>query len=31
MGLAIDDLDGLEYGMIVDMMTESQTLLKQNY
>lgn len=23
MGLTLDDLDGLEYGLIVDMMTES--------
>lgn len=23
MGLSIDDLDGLEYGMVIDMMTES--------
>ena len=24
MGLTVDDLDGLEYGMIIDMMTESE-------
>lgn len=23
LGLSLDDLDGLEYGMVVDMMTES--------
>ena len=23
MGLTLDDLDGLEYGFVVDMMTES--------
>lgn len=23
MGLTIDDLDGLEYGMVIDMMTEA--------
>ena len=23
MGLTMDDLDGLEYGMVVDMMTEN--------
>lgn len=23
MGLTLDDLDGLEYGMIIDMMTET--------
>lgn len=24
MGLSMDDLDGLEYGIVVDMMTENQ-------